>query len=154
MNLKHQPWWLLAGIAVCSTAQALPEQPSQDSPAVTESASPGVKVAIDPKTGKLRAPTEEESRQLDQKAQPSAAARSARRAEPLGAGKKGFVAPGNATEAATQQRRLPAGGVAQQVPESLMTNVLIHRDANGQLVLQHADTGTVANPPRKEADDE
>ena len=35
-----------------------------------------------------------------------------------------------------------------------MTNVLIHRDANGQLVLQHADSGTSVTPPRKEADDE
>lgn len=154
MNLKHQPWWLLAGIAVCVTAQALPEQPSQDSPTATQDAAPGVKVAIDPKTGQLRAPTDEESRQLDQQAQSRASARSAKRAEPLGAGKKGFVAPGNATEAAAQQRRLPAGGVAQQVPESLMTNVVIHRDASGQLVLQHADTDTVAKPPRKEADDE
>ncbi len=156
MNLKHQPWWLLAGIAVCVTAQALPEQPQDPSPVptATDTTSAGVKVAIDPRTGKLRAPTEEEARQLSQQAQPAASARSARRAEPLGAGKKGFVAPASATEAASQQRRLPAGGVAQQVPESLMTNVAIHRDANGQLVPQHVDTDAPAVAPRKEADDE
>lgn len=149
MNLKHQPWWLLAGIAVCTTAQALPQQ--TQAPAASPTPSSDVKVAIDPRTGQLRAPTDEEIRQLEQQSQTARNAR-LRRAEPLGAGKRGFVAPASAAEAATSQRALPAGGVAQPVPESLMTNVTVARDANGQLIIRHAADAAHATPT--EADDE
>lgn len=153
MNLKHQPWWLLAGIAACSVAQALPQQTQSPAPpSAPQATAAGVRVAIDPKTGQLRAPTEEEIQQLDQQAQPASNAR-LRRAEPLGAGKKGFVAPATSAEAAAAQRTLPTGGAALQVPESMMSSLTVHRDANGQLILQHGDDG---NAPAKasEASDE
>lgn len=155
MNLKHQPLWLLAGIAVCVTAQASNPQPEpqQTAPSAVQSTSAGSKIAIDPKTGKLRAPTDEESLELSQAPQPAATARSLRRAEPLGAGKRGFVAPATAGDAAAAARALPAGGVMQQVPESFMTNVAIQRNAQGQLVLQHVDSETLP-PAAKEANDE
>ncbi len=149
MNLKHQSWWLLAGIAVCTTAQALPQQTQV--PADPAPASSDVKIAIDPRTGQLRAPTDEEIRQLEQQSQARQNARQ-RRAEPLAAGKRGFVAPATATEAAAAQRALPAGGVAQPVPENLMTNVTVARDANGQLVIRHAADG--AQGAAKGGDDE
>lgn len=154
MNLKHQPLWLLAGIAVCVTAQAGPQQ-TQAAPAPTavESSDGAMKVAIDPKTGKLRAPTDDEARALSQTAQPAANARALRRAEPLGAGKRGFVAPATTGEAAAAQRKLPSGGTMQQVPESFMTNVAIQRDAQGRLVLQHVDGETLPQAA-KEGDNE
>ncbi|SKC63276.1 post-PEP-CTERM-1 domain-containing protein [Pseudoxanthomonas indica] len=154
MNLKHQPLWLLAGIAVCITAQASPQQ-TQAAPAPTavENSDAAMKVAIDPKTGKLRAPTDDEARALSQAAQPAANARSLRRAEPLGAGKRGFVAPATAGEATAAQRKLASGGTMQQVPESFMTNVAIQRDAQGRMVLQHVDGETLPQAA-KEGDHE
>ena len=152
MNQKHQLGWLLAGIAVCLTAQARPQSPQTPAPAA-ETAQPGVKVAIDPRTGKLRAPTDEEAQQLSQSAQPAANARALRRGEPLGAGKKGFVAPATAAEATANQRALANGGRMQQVPQSYLTNMAITRNADGQLVMQHVDSDTVP-APHAEADHE
>lgn len=156
MNLKHQPLWLLAGIAVCMTAQASQPQPQQDqtAPRTVDSTSAGSKIAIDPKTGKLRAPTDEESLELSQAAAPAAAARSLRRGEPLAAGKRGFVAPTTAGEASAGAVSLPAGGVMQQVPESFMTNVAITRNAQGQLVMQHVDEDAVPKQANQGADNE
>ena len=94
--------------------------------------------------------TQEERRQLSEQ---SRGAAKARRAEPLGAGKKGFVAPATETEAQAGQRRLPAGGLVQPVPESSMTDLMIVRGADGQLRMGHADDASKLQQA-KEASDE
>ncbi|MGS1077096.1 post-PEP-CTERM-1 domain-containing protein [Pseudoxanthomonas beigongshangi] len=152
MKHSHPSWWLLAGFAVCLTAQASPQSaPSAATPAQTDATAVDSKVAIDPRTGKLRPLTQEERRQLSEQSRGTAA--KARRAEPPGTGKKGFVAPATETEAQAGQRRLPAGGVAQPVPESSMTDLMIVRGADGQLRMGHADDASKL-PQAKEASDE
>ncbi len=151
MKLSHPSWWLLAGFAACLTAQASPPSPSPAAtPQQAETTAADSKVAIDPKTGKLRPLTQEERRQLGEQ---SRGAAKARRAEPQGAGKRGFVAPASETEAQASQRRLPAGGVAQPVPESSMTDLMIVRGADGQLHMGHADDASRLQQA-KEASDE
>lgn len=151
MKHSHPSWWLLAGFAACLTAQASPQSsPPAATPPQTEATAADSKVAIDPKTGKLRPLTQEERRQLSEQSRDAA---KARRAEPLGAGKKGFVAPATETEAQAGQRRLPAGGLVQPVPESSMTDLMIVRGADGQLRMGHADDASKLQQA-KEASDE
>ncbi|WP_368563090.1 hypothetical protein [Pseudoxanthomonas sp. UTMC 1351] len=142
MNRNHRSRWLLAAIAVGmathATAQtADPQKPLQ---AVQETSADS-RVAIDPVTGKLRPLTAQERQQLS-----AQDARKARRSEPLGAARKGFIAPATEAEAQAAQRRLPNGGLAQQVPESMMTQLMVTRDADGQLRIQHAGEGDDGTP--------
>lgn len=143
MKSMTHPWWLLAGLAVLPAAQA-------GSQAIDESAEPPVslatadtRIAIDPDTGKPRPLTAEERRQLSE--QRTAAAKS-RRSEPLGAGKRGFVAPATEAEAQASLRTLPGGAVMQQVPETMMSELTVHRDAEGRLHLGHGDSGPTPKP--------
>ncbi|KAF1717305.1 post-PEP-CTERM-1 domain-containing protein [Pseudoxanthomonas wuyuanensis] len=137
MKSMTHPWWLLAGLAVFPAAQA----GSQSTDSSTEAAVPATadsKIAIDPATGKPRPLTAEERQQLA--AQRPAAAAKSRRSEPLGAGKRGFVAPATEAEAQASLRTLPGGAVMQQVPESMMSELTVYRDAEGRLHLRHGDS--------------
>lgn len=127
---------LLSGLAlgVCMTAQAA--EPQTPATAVTYS---GVKVGIDAKTGKLRPLTETESAQLDQVLtqgrQPTFAPGMA----------KTFSAPADEAAARATVRQHAHGGVSARLPESQMTTVSAHRDAAGQLHIEHNDdTGNVS----------
>ncbi len=152
MKHSHPSWWLLAGFAACLTAQASPQSPPPAAtPPQAETTAADSKVAIDPRTGKLRPLTQEERRQLSEQSRGATA--KARRAEPQGAGKKGFVAPASEIEAQASQRRLPTGGVAQPVPESSMTDLMIVRGADGQLHMGHAADASKLQQA-KEASDE
>lgn len=142
MNRNHRSGWLLAAIAagMATHAAAQTADPQKPSQAVqgqsTQQTSADSRVGIDPVTGKLRPLTAQERQQLS-----AQDAKKARRSEPLGAAKKGFIAPATEAEAQAGQRRLPSGGLAQQVPESMMTQLMVTRDANGQLRIQHAGEG-------------
>jgi hypothetical protein len=91
----------------------------------------GVKVGVDAETGQLRPLTASESAQLDQVL--------TQQAKVAPAMAKTFAAPRDATAAHSTVRRAAHGGVSVKVPESLMTSVTAHRDASGQLVVEHAD---------------
>jgi hypothetical protein len=141
MNRTHRSGWLLAAVAIglathAAAQTANPQAPPQDPSQAVPATSADSRVAIDPVTGKLRPLTAQERQQLS-----AQDARKARRSEPLGAAKKGFAAPATEAEAQAGQRRLANGGLAQQVPESMMTQLMVARDADGQLRIQHANAG-------------
>lgn len=142
MNRNHRSGWLLAAIAAGMATHAAaqtadPQDPSQSvQEQSTQQTSGASRAGIDPATGKLRPLTAQERQQLS-----AQDAKKARRSEPLGAAKKGFIAPATEAEAQASQRRLPNGGLAQQVPESMMTQLMVTRDASGQLRIQHAGEG-------------
>jgi hypothetical protein len=146
MNRFHRSRWLLAavaaGMATHAAAQiADPQEPSQ---AVQET-SVDSRVGIDPVTGKLRPLTAQERQQLS-----AQDARRTRRSEPLGAAKKGFIAPATDAEAQAGQRRLANGGLAQQVPESMMTQLVVTRGADGELRVRHAGEGDDSTHAKKQ----
>jgi hypothetical protein len=105
-------------------------------PAAAEDASaPGSKTAIDRETGRLRATTAAEDRELERDA-----ARLAR--EPrakAGPGVAALVRPATEAEALQTQERHADGTVSMLVPESLDSQLRVSRDANGKLVVSHAD---------------
>lgn len=137
MNRNHRSRWLLAAVAagMATHAAAQTVGPQESTQAVQETSADS-RAGIDPATGKLRPLTAQERQQLS-----AQDAKKARRGEPLGAAKKGFVAPATEAEAQAGQRRLANGGLAQQVPESMMTQLVVTRAADGQLRIQHANEG-------------
>lgn len=144
MKSMTHPWWLVAGLIVLPAAQA-----GSQAQAIDESADPTVststadsRIAVDPATGKPRPLTAQERQQLSE--QRAAAARS-RRSEPLAAGKRGFVAPATEAEARASLRTLPGGAAMQQVPETMMSELTVHRDAEGRLHLRHGDSAPQPN---------
>lgn len=95
---------------------------------------PGSKTGIDRDTGRLRATTAAEDQAL---ARDAARLRQAQRAS--GApGVGALVRPATEAEALATQQRHADGSVSMMVPESLDSEVLVHRDAKGQLVISHA----------------
>jgi hypothetical protein len=138
MNRTHRSRWLLAAIAagIATHAAAQTADPQNPSQSAQETTSVNSRAGIDPATGQLRPLTAQERQQLS-----AQDARKARRSEPLGAAKKGFIAPATEAEAQGGQRRLPNGGLVQPVPESMMTQLTVTRDANGQLRIRHAGEG-------------
>lgn len=128
MKTRVQPLWLLASLAIVPAAHAANDGKTAD----PQQSTADMKVAIDPATGKTRPLTRGESRALE-----AQAAAQARRTEPMGAGKKGFVMPGSEAEAAATRRVLPGGAVMQQVPENMMSTLKVTRAADGTLHMHH-----------------
>lgn len=126
---------LLSGLAlgVCMSAQAAEPQASTKQSPTTEVTYSGMKVGIDAKTGKLRPLSVEESQQLDQMLtqgrQPTFAPGMART----------FNAPDDEAAARATVRRHAHGGVSVKLPESQMSTVSLHRDAAGQVRIEHSD---------------
>lgn len=129
MKTRVHPLWLLASLALVPAAHAANDGKTAADPQQT---SADLKVAIDPATGKARALTPGESRALE-----AQAAALARRTEPMGAGKKGFVMPATEAEAAATRRVLANGAVVQQVPASTMVSLQVTRAADGTLHMHH-----------------
>lgn len=119
----------LSGVALglCFSVQAAEPQSTQH---VTVA---GVKVGIDAETGRLRPLTASESAQLDQ------ALTQGQQAKVAPGMAKTFAAPRDAAAARATARKSAHGGVSVKVPESLMSTVVAHRDASGQLVVDHAE---------------
>lgn len=111
-------------LALCFTLPALAEDGS----------GPGSKTAIDRETGRLRATTAAEDRELERDA-----ARLAQ--EPRGKvapGVAALVRPATEAEALQTQVRHADGTVSMQVPESLDSQLVVTRGADGKLVVSHA----------------
>lgn len=105
-------------------------------PAAAEPATadePGSKTAIDRDTGRLRATTAAEDRALARDAE-----RLQRERRPIAApGIATLVRPATETEALQTQVRHADGSVSMMVPESLDSDLVVTRDAEGRLVLGH-----------------
>ena len=129
---------LSAGLSLTVAAHAA-EPPATDDTATGYFA--GVKVAIDPATGRLRAPTANEIRQLRETAGATA---------PAAAAMRGKRAPRNEAEARQTVRRHAARrGVIAAVPEDRMSCVLYKKTSPPGMVLQHRPldaTGTPVQP--------
>lgn len=130
MNTTGTALWL-SGLALglCFTAQAA--EPQSNTQEVTYA---GIKVSVDRETGRLRTPTASESAQLDQALTGGQQTRFA----PGMA--RTFSAPRDAAAARATVRNNARGGVAVKVPQDQMSSLVAHRDAGGQLVIDHADT--------------
>ena len=123
--------WLLGSLALATSVAFAAEAPQSASTSVDIN---GVRVAIDPATGRLRPLTQQERKDLAH-----ALGAQRRTVEPRGAGKKGFVLPRTQGESEAQQRRLPGGGGAQQVSSGEMSALVATRQADGSLRIGHAD---------------
>jgi len=98
------------------------------------STEPGSKTGIDRETGRLRATTAAEDQALARDA-----ARLRQEQRTSGApGVGALVRPATEIEALATQQQHADGSVSMMVPESLDSEVLVHRDAKGQLVISHA----------------
>lgn len=126
MNIRTLRLALLsAGLSLTAAAVAA-EPPATDDTATGYFA--GVKVAIDPATGRLRAPTANEIRQL----------REAAAAAPAATAMRGKRAPRNEAEARQTLRRHATGsGVMAEVPEDRVSALVATQTADGRVVLQH-----------------
>ena len=133
--MKHRisPWWLLSGVAFAAVVGATePEQASKPADQVYAYYN-GVKVAIDPATGRLRQPTAAELQQL----------RSALPAQAQAAHER--KAPANEAEARKTLRKLPAGGVEIQVPEDRMSALTATQRPDGTISIGHGDEAAPRN---------
>ncbi len=115
------PWLLLAGLTVGFAAQAGEATTADTAPVYFN----GVTVAIDPATGRLRAPTPAEQAALRRNA-PKAAR-----------GPSASGMPRNQAEANKTIRRLADGSVMALVPEDLMSQVVAVQRPDGTIQIQH-----------------
>ena len=134
--MKHRisRWWLLSGIAFATAAGAteVPKQTSQPGEQAYAYYN-GVKVAIDPATGRLRQPTPAELQQLRTTLPAQARATHERKA------------PANEAEAHKTLRPLPAGGVEIQVPEDRMSALTATERSDGSIRISHGDEAAARN---------
>lgn len=112
-------------LALCASAACL----AADAPAAD--AAPAMKAAIDRETGKLRAPTAQEQAEM-------ASAETGSRAAGAELRRAGIRVPATEAEALATQRVHRNGAVSMDVPMSLMSSLVAERDADGKLVIRHA----------------
>ena len=91
----------------------------------------GATVAIDPATGRLRAPTAAEQAELRK-----AVSSRLRTADPMSIAKPG---PKTIAEARRTLRQHPNGMMSMQVPEELMSQVVATQREDGSIVIGHGD---------------
>jgi hypothetical protein len=140
MNISARKLMLLAGLCLAFTSQAQqPEQPQQPSPS-TNVVFAGVKVGIDPATGRLRNLTPEESaalsKVLTQKRTPVDSARYGR-------------APADNAAAARTVRKSANGTVSARVPQSAMPLVTARIGADGKVVISESGHTNAAPAARE-----
>lgn len=128
MRMRNSSWLLLAGLTAGFAAHAgEPAAPAADTGFYN-----GVTVAIDPTTGRMRAPTAAELAELRAKA-PRA-----------GAGSIAKPGPKTRAEALRTVRTHKDGHVSMQVSDDMMSNVVATQQADGSISIQHADAdGTI-----------
>jgi len=119
---------LLAGLSAGFAAHAA--EPVADNAATTGTYA-GVTVAIDPATGRLRAPTAAEQAQLR-----TAVSSRLRTADPMSIAKPG---PKTRAEAERTMKRHPDGRVSMQVSEDMMSYVIATQLEDGSIVITHGD---------------
>lgn len=124
MKRRVSPWWLLSGMVFgCMAVAAEPQ-----AVAAQEVTFSGVKVAVDPATGKLRPLTPAEERAL------SAALLKSDKAFP--------GQPRDEKEAAATKRVHRDGTVQVQVPATVMTEMRAVQDADGIVRLYEGEVDT------------
>jgi len=126
--MKCSTLLLFAGLAAGSTAFAA--EPVAGETSATGSYA-GVTVAIDPATGRLRAPTAAEQAKL----RTSVSSR-IRAADTMSIARPG---PKTIAEARRTMRRDASGMMSMQVPEELMSQVTAHQLEDGSIVISHGD---------------
>ena len=129
-----------ASVLLAGCACALGVQASDEKAAASTPTSSGMKVAVDAKTGRFRAPTQQELQALA--AQDRAMGRT-------NAAKRGRVGeprlPRNEAEALRTKVEYPNGMVSMDVPEELMTEIVAVRRADGTVEITHGEAGHAAN---------
>lgn len=119
---------LLAGLSAGFAAHAA--EPVADDASATGSYA-GVTVAIDPATGRLRAPTAAEQAKLR-----TAVSSRLRTADAMSIAKPG---PKTLAEARRTLRRDRNGVMSMHVPEELMSSMTAHQREDGSIVIGHGD---------------
>lgn len=119
---------LLAGLSAGLAAHAA--EPAADDTAAAGSFA-GATVAIDPATGRLRAPTAAEQAKLR-----AAVSSRVRTADPMSIAKPG---PKTRAEAERTMKRHPDGRVSMQVSEDMMSFVTATQLEDGSIVIGHGD---------------
>jgi len=126
---------LLAGLSAGFAAHAA--DPVTEEAGATGSYA-GVTVAIDPATGRLRAPTAAEQARLR-----TAVSSRVRTADPMSIAKPG---PKTVAEARRTMRRHPNGAMSMSVPEELMSQLSATTREDGSIMISHGDAhGHAAN---------
>lgn len=126
MRISMTPLLLAAGFTLASTAYAA--EPTQ---ADTTLYFNGVKIAIDPATGRLRPPTAAESAALRASVTKMPTQRS-----------KGKAMPKTRAEANRTIRKMRDGSVMATVSEDMMSTVVATRQADGTIRVQHEGEAT------------
>lgn len=133
----------LAGLFVAAAANAA--EPQASVPADTAVTVQGVKVAIDPVTGRLVAPTPAQSQELSRAMLQRAAQAPSRTA--LGQP----AVPRNEAEARATFRTIQLKNghqaVGMALPENLMSNLVAERRADGSLSIHHEGDSQSASAP-------
>lgn len=142
--MKCLPLFVLP-LALCAAGVAL-AAPADDAPTPT---APAMKAGIDRDTGRLRALTAQEARELAERDTGARAAGAELR-------RAGIRVPETEAEALETQRIHADGAVSMDVPMSLMNSLVAERDAEGRLVVRHGEAGHAhdASAPAVELADE
>ena len=135
--MKRTTLLLLAGLSAGFAAHAA-EPATADAPATGSYA--GVTVAIDPATGRLRAPTAAEQAELRKAAAANSRLRTADR---MSIAKPG---PKTRAEAERTMKRHRDGRVSMQVSEDMMSYVTATQLEDGSIVIGHGDAHGHAAP--------
>lgn len=134
MRISMTPLLLVSGLALASTALA-----AEPTPTETPVYFNGVKVAIDPVTGKLRQPTAAEMQQLRMVA-PKA-----------GRASIGKSMPKSQADAERTYRRNKDGSASMELPESSMSTIVATQNADGSITVQDSDATGAIPTSRQEA---
>ncbi len=135
MNIRTLRLALLSAGLSLSAAATAAEPPAPDADTGYFA---GVKVAIDPATGRLRTPTASEIREL----RAAAAGQGT-----MSAQAHGKRAPRDEAEARQTLRRHASGsGVMAEVPEDRMSALVAVQTADGRVVLQHLPLDADGHP--------
>lgn len=126
---------LLAGLSAGFAAHAAEPVDATDT---TTGSYAGATVAIDPATGRLRAPTAAEQAKLR-----TAVSSRLRTADPMSIAKPG---PKTRAEAERTMKRHPDGRVSMQVSEDMMSHVTATQLEDGSIVISHGDADGHAAP--------
>lgn len=126
MRISMTPLLLVSSLALASTAFAA--EPTQTDTSLYFN---GVKVAIDPVTGRLRQPTAAESAALRASVANMPAQKS-----------RGKAMPKTRAEANRTVRKLRDGSVMMDVSEDMMSTVVATRQADGTIRVQHQGEAT------------
>lgn len=133
--MKCTTLFLLAGLSAGFAAHAA--EPVADE-ATASGSYAGVTVAIDPATGRLRAPTAAEQAKLR-----TAVSSRLRTADPMSIAKPG---PKTRAEAERTMKRHPDGRVSMQVSEDMMSHVVATQREDGSIVISHGEADGHAAP--------